>query len=99
MSQIALAWHFSKPYITSPIVGATKPNHISDAVAASEFMLTAEEIKQLEEPYEPHPVCRASVSLMGHDRNRGRLESVVHAFEIGLHDLSGTSISGICDHW
>jgi aryl-alcohol dehydrogenase (NADP+) len=56
MSQIALAWHFTKPYITAPIVGATKPNHISDVAAASELVLTAEEIKQLEEPYEPHPV-------------------------------------------
>ena len=56
IAQIALAWMLSKPAITSPIVGATKPHHLSDAVAAVSLRLTREEIASLEEPYAPHPV-------------------------------------------
>jgi aryl-alcohol dehydrogenase-like predicted oxidoreductase len=55
MAQIALAWMLSKPFITSPIVGATKPHHLEDAVASLKVKLTAEEIAKLEEPYIPHP--------------------------------------------
>ncbi len=55
-AQVALAWCLSKPFVTAPIVGATKPEHIDDAVAAVELDLTAEEIERLEEPYTPHPV-------------------------------------------
>jgi len=55
-AQVALAWMLSKPAITSPIVGATKPQHLSDAVAALSLHLTPEEISSLEEPYAPHPV-------------------------------------------
>ena len=53
---MAMAWVLSKPVITSPIVGATKPHHLTDAVAALEVKLTAEEIALLEEPYVAHPV-------------------------------------------
>ncbi len=53
---LALAWVLNKPVVTSPIVGATKPNHLTDAVAALEVKLTAEEMTALEEPYAPHPV-------------------------------------------
>ena len=56
MAQVSLAWMLSKPYITSPIIGATKPQHLTDAVAAVELKLSAEEIAGLEEPYVPHPV-------------------------------------------
>ncbi len=56
MSQIALAWMLSKPIVTAPIIGATKPLHLEDAVAALSVHLTTEEIRQLEEPYLPHPV-------------------------------------------
>jgi aryl-alcohol dehydrogenase-like predicted oxidoreductase len=42
--------------VTAPIVGATKANHLEDAVAALSVHLTPEEIKALEEPYMPHPV-------------------------------------------
>ena len=56
MATLALAWMLSKPFVTSPIVGATKPNHLSDAVAALSIKLTPEEIAALEEPYIPHPV-------------------------------------------
>jgi aryl-alcohol dehydrogenase-like predicted oxidoreductase len=55
-AQVALAWMLSKPAITSPIVGATKPHHLSDAAAALSLHLTPEEIASLEEPYSAHPV-------------------------------------------
>ena len=53
---IALAWMLSKSFITAPIVGATKPHHLTDAVAALSVSLTSAEIAELEELYEPHPV-------------------------------------------
>jgi 1-deoxyxylulose-5-phosphate synthase len=56
MAQIALAWQFSKPYITSPIIGATKLSHFDDAVAAMSLKLTSEEITALEQPYAAHPI-------------------------------------------
>ena len=56
MAQIALAYVLQKPEVTSPIIGATKPKHISDAVAALDVTLSAEEIARLEAPYRPHPV-------------------------------------------
>jgi 1-deoxyxylulose-5-phosphate synthase len=55
-AQVALAWLLSKPGVTAPIVGATKPNHLPDAVAALSLRLTPEDIAALEEPYVPHPV-------------------------------------------
>jgi aryl-alcohol dehydrogenase (NADP+) len=56
MAQVALAWVLRRPGITSPIIGATKPQHLTDAVAALELQLTDEECRRLEEPYVPHPV-------------------------------------------
>ncbi|MBW4023062.1 MAG: aldo/keto reductase [Proteobacteria bacterium] len=56
-AQVALAWVLSKPGITAPIVGATKLNHLSDALAAVEVKLSPEEIARLEEPYVPHAVA------------------------------------------
>lgn len=55
-AQVALAWMLGKPAITSPIIGASKPGHLEDAVAALSVKLTPEEITQLEELYQPHPV-------------------------------------------
>jgi aryl-alcohol dehydrogenase-like predicted oxidoreductase len=55
-ASVALAWMFAKPEITAPIIGATKPSHIDDAVTALDLDLTDEEIKRLEAPYVPHPV-------------------------------------------
>ena len=55
-SQIALAWVLSKSYITAPIVGSTKMEHLDQSIAALDIKLTEEEIKRLEEPYRPHPV-------------------------------------------
>jgi aryl-alcohol dehydrogenase-like predicted oxidoreductase len=53
---LALAWLLSKPGVTAPIVGASKPHHLKDAVAALALRLTSAEIAALEEPYTPHPV-------------------------------------------
>jgi aryl-alcohol dehydrogenase-like predicted oxidoreductase len=55
-AQVAMAWLLARPAVTAPIVGATKPEHIDDAVAAVDLTLTAEEIDLLEAPYTPHPV-------------------------------------------
>jgi aryl-alcohol dehydrogenase (NADP+) len=55
-SQIALAWILNKPYIASPIIGATKMDHLDQAIAALDIKLSEEEIKKLEAPYKPHPV-------------------------------------------
>jgi aryl-alcohol dehydrogenase-like predicted oxidoreductase len=55
-AQIALAWLLSKPAVAAPIIGATKLQHLDDAIAALEVQLSAEEIKQLEAPYRPHAV-------------------------------------------
>jgi aryl-alcohol dehydrogenase-like predicted oxidoreductase len=59
LSQVALAWLLHKPAITSPIVGATKPHHLEDAVAALSVTLTDEETDRLEELYQPHPATEA----------------------------------------
>ena len=56
MAQIALAWVLQKPEVTSPIIGATKPHHIEQAVAALDLTLSAEDIARIEAPYQPHPV-------------------------------------------
>ena len=55
-AQVALAWVLQRPGITSPIVGATKEQHLDDAVAALSVKLTAEEVRQLESSYVPHAV-------------------------------------------
>jgi aryl-alcohol dehydrogenase-like predicted oxidoreductase len=55
-AQIALAWLLHQPAVTAPIVGATNPAHLEEAVAALEVKLSGAEIKRLEEPYVPHPV-------------------------------------------
>jgi aryl-alcohol dehydrogenase-like predicted oxidoreductase len=54
MAQVALAWVLKNPVVTAPILGPTKPHHLSDAVAALDVHLTDEEIRMLEEPYGPH---------------------------------------------
>jgi 1-deoxyxylulose-5-phosphate synthase len=56
MAQLALAWMLGKPFVTSPIVGATKPHHLTDAAAALSVKLSPEEISSLEELYTAHPV-------------------------------------------
>jgi 1-deoxyxylulose-5-phosphate synthase len=55
-ARVALAWMLSKPYITSPIIGATKMYQLEDAVSSLELKLSEDDIKFLEEPYQPKPV-------------------------------------------
>jgi aryl-alcohol dehydrogenase (NADP+) len=55
-AQVALAWILSKPAVSAPIIGASKPYQLEDALAALQLKLSEEEIKRLEERYEPHPV-------------------------------------------
>src|SRR5581483_2039382 len=56
-AQVALAWLLAKPGVTAPIVGATKLEHLEDALAAEELSLTADEVTRLEEPYVPHAIA------------------------------------------
>jgi len=56
-AQIALAWLLHKPAVTAPIIGATKPDHLEDAVAAHDVKLSDAEIEALEAPYVPHPIA------------------------------------------
>ncbi len=55
-AQIALAWLLHKPGVTAPIVGATKLQHLQDALGAEQLALSEQELARLEEPYVPHPV-------------------------------------------
>jgi aryl-alcohol dehydrogenase-like predicted oxidoreductase len=55
-AQIAMAWLLSKPAVTAPIFGATKLQHMDDALAALDLELKDDEVRQLEAPYRPHPV-------------------------------------------
>jgi aryl-alcohol dehydrogenase-like predicted oxidoreductase len=55
-AQVALAWLLHRPGVTAPIVGATRLGHLHDALAAADLRLSDEEMRQLEEPYLPHPV-------------------------------------------
>jgi 1-deoxyxylulose-5-phosphate synthase len=57
MAQVALAWVAQKPFITAPIIGASKPQHLTDAVAALSLKLEPAEIAQLEAPYVPRAVA------------------------------------------
>ncbi|MFL5823944.1 MAG: aldo/keto reductase [Solirubrobacteraceae bacterium] len=56
-AQVALAWLMQRPGVTAPIVGATKAEHLDDALAAEQLALTEEEVTRLEEPYVPHAVA------------------------------------------
>ena len=58
-AQIALAWLLAKPGVSAPIMGATKLQHLEDAIAAEQVTLDEDEIKRLEAPYRPH-------SILGH---------------------------------
>jgi len=55
-SQVALAWVLSKPHITAPIVGSSKIEHLDQAIAALDINLSEEDVKSLEQSYQPHPV-------------------------------------------
>lgn len=55
-AHVAIAWLLSKTVITAPIIGATKPEHLSTAISALDFSLSDAEITELEALYLPHPV-------------------------------------------
>ena len=55
-AEVALAWLLHQPGVTAPIIGASKPKHIEDALSALSLKLSDEELKALAEPYQPHPV-------------------------------------------
>jgi 1-deoxyxylulose-5-phosphate synthase len=54
MAQVALAWVLRNPVISAPIIGATKPHHLAEAVAALNLQLTEDEIQAVEKPYTSH---------------------------------------------
>jgi aryl-alcohol dehydrogenase-like predicted oxidoreductase len=56
-AQVALAWMLSKPFVHAPIVGASKPHHLEDAVAALSLKLAPAELAALEAPYVPHKIA------------------------------------------
>jgi 1-deoxyxylulose-5-phosphate synthase len=56
-AQVALAWVAGHPAVTAPIIGATKPGHLADAIAAVDLQLTDDEVSTLEAPYRPRPVA------------------------------------------
>jgi aryl-alcohol dehydrogenase (NADP+) len=56
-AQVGLAWLLSNPVVTAPIVGVTKSQHLTDAIAAADLDLSDEDIAALEEPYQPHPIA------------------------------------------
>lgn len=56
-ARVALAWVAQQPVVTAPIIGATRPEHLQDAVAALELRLSPEEVERLEAPYRPHAVA------------------------------------------
>jgi aryl-alcohol dehydrogenase-like predicted oxidoreductase len=58
-AQVALAWHFSKPWVTAPILGATSAEQVEEAVEALEVRLSGADVKRLEELYSPHVVHSA----------------------------------------
>jgi aryl-alcohol dehydrogenase-like predicted oxidoreductase len=68
MASIALAWHFTKPAVAAPIIGATKPAHIEAAVAALDLELSAEEIAMIEAPYRPKWPTAMAMALPGMDQ-------------------------------
>ncbi|MDJ0643054.1 MAG: aldo/keto reductase [Erythrobacter sp.] len=68
MASLALAWHFTKPAMTAPIIGATRPHHIEAAVAALDLELSAEELSLLESSYRPKQPTGMGMPLPPMDR-------------------------------
>ena len=60
-AQVALAWLLHKPGVTAPIVGATKVDHLEDALMAEQLVLSEDEIARLEEPYVSHTVSGIAI--------------------------------------
>ncbi len=64
-AQAALAWMLGKPGITAPVIGASKPHHLDDALASLSLKLDAAEVAALEEPYIPHPIAGHEIVGVG----------------------------------
>jgi aryl-alcohol dehydrogenase (NADP+) len=56
-AQVGLAWLLRNPLVTAPIVGVTRPQHLADALAAVDLVLTDDEVAAIEDPYQPHRVA------------------------------------------
>jgi aryl-alcohol dehydrogenase-like predicted oxidoreductase len=69
-AQVALAWLLGRPAVAAPIIGATKLDHLDDAVAALDIELSDEEVAALEAPYRPHPVKGLAPPARGRLRSR-----------------------------
>jgi aryl-alcohol dehydrogenase-like predicted oxidoreductase len=70
-AQIALAWLLRKPGVTAPVVGVSEPGQIDDIVASLSVMLDSEEVRLVEELYQPHPVLGHEGPPRGGERNEG----------------------------
>ncbi len=68
MASLALAWHFTKPTVAAPIIGATGPDHIGSAIAALDIEIRAEEIAAIEAPYRPKWPTGMGMALPGMDQ-------------------------------
>jgi len=68
MASLALAWHFTKPMVASPIIGATKPHHIEAAIAALNIDLSEDEVAALEAPYRPKWPTAMAMGMPGMDQ-------------------------------
>ena len=68
MASLALAWHFTKPAMCAPIIGASKPHHLEHAIAAVELELSAEEIAAIEAPYRPKLPTGLGMAMPGMDQ-------------------------------
>ncbi|MHA7819700.1 MAG: aldo/keto reductase [Erythrobacter sp.] len=68
MASLALAWHFTRPAVVAPIIGASKPHHIDAAVAALDIVLSDAELKALEQPYRPKWPTGMGTPMSGMDQ-------------------------------
>jgi aryl-alcohol dehydrogenase-like predicted oxidoreductase len=91
MAQIALAWVLHHPVVSAPIVGATKEQHLTDAVAALDLTLTDGEISALEEPCTPREFSRSPVGVDSH-HGPARLYAPLAGRQCGGRELGGEAI-------
>jgi len=73
MASLGLAWHFTKPQVAAPIIGATRPGHITDALRALDIALSQEEIAAIEAPYRPKWPTGMGMPMPAMDRLRLRV--------------------------
>lgn len=83
-AQIGLAWLLTRPGLTAPIVGATKPHHLEDAVAAVDLVLTDEEIGLLEAPYKAQPPQFGRETVASHNIAANAAFAAAQGAEAGI---------------